>query len=517
MKLEWKQCPNCGEEIPKDASFCPACMAELVQRESTPPPPERRKWLGVLLGALGGAAVTAAVLLLILLPRLETPPVPEEPPAAEGPVLPDGPVEPKEPTVPDEPKAPGVPDAPDTPDEPEAPDVPDVPDTPDTPDVSDESDVPAETEGPDASDVPAAPEEPTDPAGQVYDDGGNELFYQDGTTTYRLTAHFNYYMGDGPNPTNDTKQWEFVAGEAWNTMFYLSVWDGKTYDPELRDRFVELVDRVCMTVADVEGDRILAVNSYGRTRAEENPAYESSVGLLTGGVGRTCWELTMKNGDTIRLYGTVELSVRQVVKASLGTEDAPDLAALQARLEELYRETPEKDLLQVTLPPVAYKGELSLTERSLRLVGSSDGEKRTSLAGTLTVGVQDREPVRVTGVDFLGDGGRGLAATSAVILRNCLFTGYDKAVDWLDGAWVECGNCTFRDNGVAIECSGRLYKYSQPVYVGDLFENNGVAWRFLTSYESEVFSFENTRFVGNGTDIENPGGAALDTSGAIFE
>ena len=85
-----------------------------------------------------------------------------------------------------------------------------------------------------------------------------------------------------------------------------------------------------------------------------------------------------------------------------------------------------------------------------------------------------------------------------------------------NGSWIAAQGCTFEDNGVGLHFNTNNVNMTDPNYQNDTFIGNGTAFLIENLPGMEVLNFQYTRFIDNGTDIDNRCGYNLDTSGATF-
>ena len=122
------------------------------------------------------------------------------------------------------------------------------------------------------------------------------------------------------------------------------------------------------------------------------------------------------------------------------------------------------------------------------LIGSESG---TTFTGTVTIATRGIYPSNITNVRFVGDGtGIGLSASEGAFLHRCTFE------NWEIGAYGGLGSAT---------CSGSYYGDS-------VYEDNGTAVRIAAMPGTETLDFNNCVFRGNGVNVENAAGYAVDLS-----
>lgn len=81
------------------------------------------------------------------------------------------------------------------------------------------------------------------------------------------------------------------------------------------------------------------------------------------------------------------------------------------------------------------------------------------------------------------------------------------------GSWVNATCCTFRGNGVGLWIDNRGGATCSGSYYGDsVYEDNGTAVRIAAMPGTETLDFNNCVFRGNGVNVENAAGYAVDLS-----
>ena len=235
------------------------------------------------------------------------------------------------------------------------------------------------------------------------------------------------------------------------------------------------------------------------------------------GTNELVWTLTMKNGDTIRLSHTFE--VLPLVHQAYTSEDAPldTIEDLRALLDRIDGEVPADTIVDIYLLPVTYTGDLDISSRAVNLYGSTDGDGRTVIEGSLTVSTHDPDNVMLHDLDFVGHGGSGLTATASTVIWNCSFTGYDIGAAVEEGGMIGVEGCTFRNNRIAFSYDTSSYFYFKGGFPNCRIEGNEIGVQFVNLPGALPMDFSGTVFSGNGMNIDNPIGYPIVLSNAIFE
>lgn len=213
-------------------------------------------------------------------------------------------------------------------------------------------------------------------------EGGATVVYtdQDGSYELLVTFHPDDIVNNRPVGEKSVSQ---STDEVSNMTVMLGVYqDGEIADTEA---FFEKVERCTLEASPNEdGALVLTEPSYNTNFL---PAARESDITYSGASGTNDlhWTLQMKNGDAIRLKQTFE--VIPLIHQVYTPEDTPldtmeDLTALLARINE---EVPEETIVDVYLPPVTYRGKLTMVSRAVNLYGCTDGSGRTVFTDTLSV------------------------------------------------------------------------------------------------------------------------------------
>lgn len=236
------------------------------------------------------------------------------------------------------------------------------------------------------------------------------------------------------------------------------------------------------------------------------------------GTAELVWTFSMKNGDTITLRQTYEVTPIPVYDYYPEEHPMDTAEELQALIDSISGQVEDVAVVNLHLPPITYEGGVTIQDRSLNLYGSTDeAGNRTTFAG----------PVRVLAaynityfydMDFVGNGGgTGLSGSAPFRATNCTFTGWDTAVLAYGTSWANVIGCTFRNNGIGFHFDSDGEYANHSMYNDNLFEGNEVAVQLDSVPTDVALNFQGSAFRDNGQDIVNFCQQPLDTSQAIFE
>lgn len=232
---------------------------------------------------------------------------------------------------------------------------------------------------------------------------------------------------------------------------------------------------------------------------------------LKEGEGDVIWTIYLKNGDTLRLHHTVKITRIPVVTLTENDYPMATIDDLNALLDTLAHEADRKSVYILQLPAVTYEGGLTMKNFCCDLIGSESG---TTFTGTVTITTRGIHPSNITNVRFVGDGtGIGLSASEGAFLHRCTFENWEIGAYGGLGSWVNATGCTFRGNGVGLWLDNRGGATCSGSYYGDsVYEDNGTAVRIAAMPGTETLDFNNCVFRGNGVNVENAAGYAVDLS-----
>ena len=236
------------------------------------------------------------------------------------------------------------------------------------------------------------------------------------------------------------------------------------------------------------------------------------------GTAELVWTFSMKNGDTITLRQTYEVTPIPVY--DYYPEEHPMDAAeeLQALIDSISGLAEDVAVVNLHLPPVTYEGGVTIRDRSLNLYGSTDeAGNRTTFTGPVQIVAVYSEITYLYDINFTGSGGTGLSGSAPFRATNCTFTGWDTGVLAYGNSWANVIGCTFRNNSIGFHFDSTGEYANHSMFNDNLFEDNGTAVQLDNVPTDVALNFMGSVFRGNGQDIVNSCDQPLDTSQAIFE
>ncbi len=210
------------------------------------------------------------------------------------------------------------------------------------------------------------------------------------------------------------------------------------------------------------------------------------------------WTISMKNGDTIQL--TQRLTCSAMPSVRLNYKDTPleTVEDIRKAIQSVDNET----VLSLELPPVTYDEPLILSDRAVKLYGSSDDSQRTAFTDTIEINTRIPDPVELINIDFKGNGGTGVLAHETVLVQNCTFSGWDIGVDAQEGSWPNIENSTFDNNGTGLRFNSSSSSSSSDGCYFTRFTGNGIGAHLVRVPFDWEFGFPECTFEGNGEDVK---------------
>ena len=354
---------------------------------------------------------------------------------------------------------------------------------------------------------------------KTYESNTGELLYTGRTGTYHLCLS----RSDPPTPTPEN-HYHAVLNDSYRDPVPLYALDPDSGEP--------LTEIFLMDVASVSA-QISSPDKYvSVTCTEPQPSdYYPNAAAVTfvdfqlvapGDYGaELVYTVTMKNGDTLRLTQKEQYSSITVYQYTAQDEPMETIEELQALIDRVIAASDEYDQIYLYLPAVIYEGGLTMENRCINLYGSvgPDGQ-RTAFTGPTQI-TSPRGMREFHDIHFWGSGqGVGVLAsgTTRFQLVNCRVSGWNTGLQAVDNAWIDTDGTIFADNQVGL-CfdSADTPMVSDNFYTGNTFQNNGTAVLLEHVGSDTPLNFPETRFSGNGTDIDNRCGQELDLSEAVFD
>lgn len=356
---------------------------------------------------------------------------------------------------------------------------------------------------------------------RVCDNDSTEVIYRDQGVDYQLCIAWE---GAPFTPIGRVRHNGAVPLDEvfrYPVLLFINLADGETSAAE---EFLERVDSITGEISQADqGVQITCSEAVRDTDYIPDSAAILYMNLMVTSLGEHAAELTisvrMKNGDVIRLHQTQAMT--GIITWDFTTDDAPmnTTAELEAFLKKIEETVGPEDVVNIHLPPVTYTEELAVEGRPVHLIGTEDGPgARTAFTAPVRVTMEGGEVLAWENLDFIGPGtGTGLSLAARVHLYNCRVAGWDTGVLAHTQAWVKADESVFEDNTVGLCYDAEYGSPSDEWFISNVFRGNGTAVLLKQVPSKLALSFPGTRFIGNGTDIDNRCGQELDVSQAVFE
>ena len=354
---------------------------------------------------------------------------------------------------------------------------------------------------------------------KTYESDTGELLYTTHSGSWRLLLS----KQDPPEPTPEN-HYHAVVNEAYRDPVPLYAMDPDS-GAFLTEEFMENVASI--TAEIICSEEYLSISC---TEPAANDYYPSAAAvtfvdfrLVAPGdyEAELVYTVSMKNGDTLRLTQAKRCSSISVYQYTASDVPMDTIEDLQALVDRFSAASDEYDQLQLYLPAATYEGGLQIKERFVRLYGSigPDGQ-RTTFTGPTEIS-SPKGVLECSDIAFTGSGegvGIRVSGKTRFHLTNCQVSGWETGFLGTENAWINADETVFSDNTVGL-CFNTLDTplVSDDFYTDNLFRNNGTAVLLESVGSPTSLSFPGTRFTGNGTDIDNRCGQALELSRAVFE
>ena len=278
-------------------------------------------------------------------------------------------------------------------------------------------------------------------------------------------------------------------------------------DPNVQEAFINAVES-CSVTAEPEGNA-KTVDILGPAPGSKDGftgAWKADVmySSLTG-TNKICWEVKMKNGDTLRLSHKITCTGIQVIVYHYEDTPMETVDEIHALIQKTADETPDA-ILKLYLPPVTYEGSLVMDTTTAFLFGSEEDGKKTTFTDTIQVKTRVPAVAEFYDLEFQGNGGIGILSTEGLRLQACAFIGWDTGLEVDDGGWASVNNAAFIGNHTGFRFNSKKSSYVNPRYENVVFAENDTGLEIINVPGDYELSFINPVFDGNKTDITDPAG-----------
>lgn len=354
---------------------------------------------------------------------------------------------------------------------------------------------------------------------KVYDNGTSEVIYQTDGSTYQICIA---WANEPFTPFDDRYSTvELDFDYRYPVLIYVNHVESDTHAGET---FLQKVDRVTAEFVDApEVLHISCTDPAPQTEYIPNAACITYVDFNISEAGDYTAELVvtleMKNGDTVRIHQNHHFHTIPTYDYTPGDTPMGTLEEVQALIDGVTKGVQGDAIINVHLPAVTYDGGLTLNDRSVNLIGSTDeAGNRTTFTGTMQITAPEGGIFYFDDIDFIGDSGSvGLSASARLHLTGCRVSGWKTGALAYGYSWVNADECIFEDNLVGLRFNSIGSAVSDTLYEDNVFQNNGTAI-VLESVPTDIsMKFPGCTFSGNEKDFDNQCGQTLELSEATFE
>ena len=304
---------------------------------------------------------------------------------------------------------------------------------------------------------------------KVYEGGPQVDYMIDGKECRVFLCFTNSYVAKGIS--EEAREDKLPPGETAAFPSLLSAWsDG---DPDINTLFADQVASVKVTsLAEADSEKVTIYGPDPGAEREFGAAWVCDVVYNSGtGTNRICWEISMKNGDVIRLYQSVTGLPLPTIEYHYKDTPMETVEEISALIERTAAEDPDA-VLTLYLPPVTYTGQLVMDKRTAILFGSEEDGRKTTFTDTVQILTREPHPVKIIDVDFTGERGTGIICQEALYLKASLVTGWDVGVDVQEGGWASIQNAAFVGNGTGLLFDSQESSFTNPNYENLVFAEN---------------------------------------------
>ena len=354
---------------------------------------------------------------------------------------------------------------------------------------------------------------------KVYDNDSTEVIYRYQGVDYQLCIAW----ADTPFTPARQRSDSGVMNTSYRypVLLYISLANSETL---AADPFLEQVDRITAEISGAdEGLDISCTQPERNTDYVPDSAAIIYIDYIATTTDRHSAKLTisvqMKNGDILRLHQTQIIDVSMIYDYTVDDAPMDTVQDIQALLKQIEATTRMDDEINIHLPPVTYTEEFVWEGRPVSFIGSTDtAGHRTTFAAPVRVTSQSGWLFFFDNITFTGSGsGTGLSVSARAHLTDCRVAGWDTGVLAHTNAWVNIDASIIEDNAVGFHFNAETGSPSDTQFQDNIFRDNATAVLLERVPNQVSLKFPDTRFSGNGTDIDNRCGQPLELEGAVFK
>ncbi|MBR1757269.1 MAG: zinc ribbon domain-containing protein [Lachnospiraceae bacterium] len=343
------------------------------------------------------------------------------------------------------------------------------------------------------------------PKAKTYDDHGSaEVIYQAGGQTYHLVLR---------NSAQDTFHWKSPQAEYSRMLnrddqaaipLQLYVYDEESNE-NAREAFASLVKENEIHIRSLKGNVEIDINQASYKEAFPDAMLEADLVYAAQDCEAECaWILTLLSGDTIVLHEQIYLQVQPEVVYSYETTPLTTMEEVQTLVDQAAAELEEGTILNITLAPIVYEGDLDLRWGQVFLSGTNEEGKSTIIEGSVYYEPKFDGRCILSEISLRGTKDQtGVIANGPFFFYNCSLDGYEVGVKVEDGGLAVLDHSSVSHCRIGVHYDSTKCKAQADYFWGASFVENETAILFEHLPRPEIFYLLETIFEGNETDIEN--------------
>ena len=350
---------------------------------------------------------------------------------------------------------------------------------------------------------------------KTYDISAPELTYSDSDRQYFLYLTWPVTRSALSEPTGSAHL-QLPKGNEQAIPSLLYVRDPDTGE-NLADDLLQKLAHINVHAEAHEASEKLSISSPFRAESLNDAALAADIEVRSSsGTNDIIWTLEMLNGDRITLRHSLTVDPLLNVTYSSKEVALDTMDDLRALLDTISADDLNKTVT-VYLPAVNYEGDLTIRDRGLELVGTSENGHQTTIHGHLVFESREIQYPVLRNISITGQDGVGITSSTTLQLEQCSVQGWDIGVLAREGAWVGIHNSLFENNRIGFQFDSSTASSADVEYSGNRFLNNETAVSLIHVPGSMELSFPKTLFSGNDTDISNPNDCPVDTQNTVFK
>ncbi len=341
---------------------------------------------------------------------------------------------------------------------------------------------------------------------KTYDNGSAEIIYNNGGSNWHILLRNSIIDKFHWQTPQETFSRSCPTGTYGAVPLQLYVYDEAT-GSSVTEEFLELMDHSSVASRPRGGADPMECGDPAPNSGFSTAVLVSDIVFSTDcGTNDITWTIQMKNRDTVVLHEVVEILLSPELYYSWEDTPLETTEEVQDFLEKIKTELKDPGtIVNITLAPTVYEGDLKLTGRTVNLTGTVSGDRSTVMKGCITI--DNREPLFATLKEIRFEGsGTGISGTEGFALGHCTFSGKDTGILCEDGSWPVLENCTFENCGTGWRFNSSSSTMQTAYYSSLIFQGNETGILLEKVPAADDLFFIDCVFEDNGQDIKNLAG-----------